>query len=147
MLAQPIGDRIGIAHPHRRKGLGKMGDHRRIEPIGLGQPPRGAGKLAHLARVDHRRHQPRLGERQPQRPLVPAGRFQHDPRRAQRPQPRDQRAIPGRVIADRKTDAQGTHMHVQASLRYVNPDKHTVRRHHPIPFLQLRARAPATVRA
>ena len=52
MLAQPIGNRIGFADA-RCKGIGKMGDHRRVQPIGLGQPPRGAGKLAHLPRVDH----------------------------------------------------------------------------------------------
>ena len=27
-----------------------MGDHRRVQPIGLGQPSGSAGKLAHLAR-------------------------------------------------------------------------------------------------
>ena len=146
MLAQPVGYRIGFADA-RRKGLGKMRDHRRVQPIGLGQPPRGAGKLAHLARVDHRRDQPGFAQRQPQRPLVPAGRLQHDAFDAQRPQPGDQPGIAGRFIADREADPQRTHMHVQPILRDVDPDKDILRRHHPIPFLQLRARALATVRA
>ena len=124
-----------------------MRDHRRVQPIGLGQPPRGAGKLAHLARVDHGRDQPGFAQRQPQRPLVPAGRLQHDAFDAQRPQPRDQRGIAGRFIADREADPQRTHMHVQPILRDVDPDKDILRRHHPIPFLRLRARALATVRA
>ena len=68
MLAQPVGHRIRFADA-RRKRLGEMSDHPhgsspwaegpRVQPIGLGQLPGGAGKLAHL-RVDHRRGQPGL---------------------------------------------------------------------------------------
>ena len=79
-----------------------MGDHRRVQPIGLGQPSGSAGKLAHLARIDHCRDQPCFAQRQPQRPLVPAGRLQHDAFHAQRPQPGDQPGIPGRFITHRE---------------------------------------------
>jgi len=147
MLAQPVGHRVGIAYPGRREGLGEMGDDRGIEPVGLGEPAAGAGELANLARIDHGGDQPRLAQRQPQRPFVPARRLQHDPFAAQRPQPADQGIVAGPVVADRKADPERAHMHVQTVLRNIDPYKNRRAHHHPIPFLRLRARAPATVRA
>ena len=101
-----------------------MDDHRRVQSVGLGQPSGGAGKLAHLPRIDHRRDQPRLAQHQPQRPLIPAGGFQHDAFGAQWPQPRDQPGIAGRLMAHREAGLQRTHRLVQTILRNVDPDKH-----------------------
>jgi hypothetical protein len=86
------------------------------------------------------RHQPRLAQGQPLRPLVPAGRPQHDPRGARRRSRAISAARPAASLPTENPMPSGRALHVQSILRNVDPDKNPQCGRRPIPFLQVRAR-------
>jgi hypothetical protein len=58
--------------PHRRPDrLGEAGDRRRVQPVGLRQPARGAGEGPHPARVDDRDRQAGRGQGRREADLQP----------------------------------------------------------------------------
>ena len=59
-------------------GLGNVGQRAGLEGLRLGQLPRGVGKVAGLARIDHRDGQTRRRQRGHHGPLVAPGGFEHN---------------------------------------------------------------------
>ena len=115
-----VGDR-----PRRRPDrLGEMGDRRGIEPVGLGQLAGGAGKVADLARVDHRQRQLRRGDRARHH----ASRSRRSPPSRPGPEParRNRSTSAARaftVARDGEGFAARPHMHIQPILRDIDTDK------------------------
>jgi hypothetical protein len=60
-------------HPRAEEG-----QHSGIDPVGLGQPPQGAGEVPHLARIDDGHREAGRRERGGDRRFVASGRFEHD---------------------------------------------------------------------
>ena len=88
-------------------GFGKERDHPRVERVGLGQLPGGPREVADLPGIDHGHGQPRAGQRDGDRDLIPAGRFQDDDGGRVAAQRAMQRGQAGIVVADAKGLAGG----------------------------------------
>ncbi len=56
-------------------GLGVLGKQHRVEGVVFGELPGRFGEVAHLAGIGHNDRKVQLGQRDHQRLLVPAGRF------------------------------------------------------------------------
>jgi hypothetical protein len=106
--------------PHR---LGEAGDRLRVEPVGLGQPPRCAREGAHLARVDDRDRQAGRGQGRREADLHPAGGLEHDERRREGGQALDQRRHALLVVVDREALARGPRVDVEPILGDVDADE------------------------
>ena len=138
-LRRGVGDRPGRGIDR----LGKMGDGRGIDAVGLGQFAGGAREIADLAGIDHRQRQASGGDRARDDGLVAAGGFHDDQPRSERPQPFDELRQTFTVARDGEGLATRPQMNIQPILRDIDPYKvfH-------VPSLRMRARlaAPATVR-
>jgi hypothetical protein len=74
--------------------LGEAGDHRRVQPVGLGQPARGTSEGPHLARVDDRDRQAGRGQGRREADLHAAGGLEHHQRWRERGQAPTSAATP-----------------------------------------------------
>jgi hypothetical protein len=96
--------RVDLDTRLRPHGVGKAGDDLSVEAIGLGEPPRAAGKVADLPRVDDRHRVPGIGEKLGRGLLQTTCGFQHD-----------QRVIESREFAQQLPEASPRVWQVQAS--------------------------------
>ncbi len=96
--------RGGAPRPH---ALGEERQDLRIDVVGLGELPGGAGKVAHLPGVRHDDRQGGRRERGHQRRLVAAGGFQDDERGAELVQLLDEVADAALVVRDGGRGARG----------------------------------------
>ena len=124
----PASDQIGQKPrlvgqwPHLRLGrLGEVGDHRRIDRIGLGALAERLGEGAHLGRIDHHHGQagrrqgsprrPSRSRRWPRAPRAPATRLPSSATRSSIP-------AASRLTAEHLSGR--AHVHVQPILRYID---------------------------
>jgi hypothetical protein len=144
-----IGQKPGLFVRHRpdvRFGrLDEMGDHRRVDRIGLGPFAERLGESAHLRQIDHDDRQARRRKTRRNHRLTAAGRLDRDRLWRERRERGDQPAQTVRVPFDGERLPSRTHRHVQPILRYVDADDDGV---HPAPSSRNRASlaAQATVR-
>jgi hypothetical protein len=82
----------------RMHGLAEMGQRLRIEPIGLGQAPGGAGEVADLTRIDHGDRQADDSQLRHQCGLVAPGGLDHNHLRLECLQPPHDFGDPSRII-------------------------------------------------
>jgi hypothetical protein len=146
-FGEPHREIIGQWPCHRPHGLGEVGDHCRVDRVGLGQPANSPGELTHLARIDDGDRQPGFGERGGNHAFIAATRLEHHQTGRQRLQSRDQCAQTFRVGGAAKRRALRSDMHIDPRLRYVNANKAIgpgLDIHHPAS--SMRARAQTTVR-
>ena len=80
---------------HTRRIAGQQGG---VEAIRFRELPHAAREVAHLPRIHHRHGQARLDTRGRQQLVIPPGRLDNDELRRERPQLREQRGHPGRII-------------------------------------------------
>lgn len=69
---------MGILARFEREGLAHMGEHCRIDPVGLGDPAGGAGKVASAGGVDPHMGDPGIVKRDAQCPVIAAARLEDD---------------------------------------------------------------------
>jgi hypothetical protein len=100
-----------------------MSDRLGVQAVGLGQPPRGAGEGAHLARVDHRDRQPGRGQGGGEAGLHPAGGLEHDERWLKRGRALDQRRHLLLAMVDREALAGRAQVHIEPALGDVDADQ------------------------
>lgn len=74
----------------RAHRFGKVSNDRGVERVSLREPPGGAGKVPYLARIDHRKRQPRRRQACRHHGFEASGRLQCDQFRLQRLQARRQ---------------------------------------------------------
>jgi hypothetical protein len=120
----------------RPDGLGEAGDRRRVQPVGLRQPARGAGEGAHLARVDDRHRQAGGGEAD----LHAAGGLEHHQCWRERDEAPDQRRHAPLVVAEAEALAGGAEVDLEVVLGDVDADEHGRLVHDPVS--PMRARRP-----
>jgi hypothetical protein len=128
-------------------GFSKVGDHCRVDRVGLGQSANGAGELAHLARIDNGDRKAGCGERGGDHAFIAAARLEDYQRGRPRLQSRDQSAQTFRVCGAAERGAIRSHMQVDPRLRHVDANKairFALDIHHPTSLM--RARAQTTVR-
>ena len=104
-------ERLGLGVPQRAHGWadrgGEVGQDCRVQRVGLGQLPGGAGEVPDLAGVDdHHRHR-RRGQGGHQRQLQATRRLQHHDNRCQGRQPGDQLTDARLVVGDRPAVVRG----------------------------------------
>ena len=105
---QVLGGGIGLGAHGRLDRRGEAREHLGIERVRLRQDAVGAGKVAHLARVDHRHGQTGGAEGGHHRLLVAAAGLQHEARHGwQRAHAADQGGVAGRVLATRQAGPVG----------------------------------------
>ena len=135
---------------HRRlDALGKQRQHVRVDRIGLGQLARGFGKVAYLARIDHRRTEPRTGKLGGgQAPKHIGGLHDHQHRPGQTRQPLAQLGAARLIVGNAPRLLFGQHMNIQMVLRDIDTYKNTKLTHgFTRSYLAIiRARAQATAR-
>ena len=148
----PAGDQLAEAaglFVRHRPGIGsdrlcEVGARRRIDGVGLGKPACGAGEIADLARVHHRKRQAGRAERARHRRLETARRFEHDQRHIQLTQASHQLIQAFSVARDGKGLPRRAHMHVEPILRHIDAYEHLF--HHPSLRMRSRGADQATVR-
>ena len=134
--------------------LAEVGNHRRVEPVRLGQLPLGPCKVAHVAGVHHGDGEAGGSESCGQQPLVPTGGF-HDDEPGPQPVELPDQPIEAVLVLGRAPRGAGrSDSHVQPVLRDIDADEHVLRdsRHFIPPDWPVLVRcglalAPATVRA
>ena len=107
----------------------EVGQHLGIERIGLGEPPRGLGEVAHLARIDHGHGQPRGAERAGGEPLQAPGGFEHDQGGGLALESALQGGQPGGIVGHGPTLLLGSHGDDEGRLGHIDSDKHGWLRH------------------
>ena len=118
--AQQLGE-IVATHQH----AGELGEHARVDGVGLGQAAHGLGEVTRLAWVDHRHGQTRRLQRAGQRSLVAAGGLHHHQRHTQRLQRRGQRRMPiGIVVKTSGAELRAQHRDIDVRLGHVDAHHH-----------------------
>ena len=102
-------------HSPAFKALGEDGDDLRVQSVGLGEPPQGAGEVADLARVDHRQRQAGARQRSRHGQFEAAGGFQDDQGDVAAAQIGDQPFEAFAVARDGEGLPRGADMHVEAN--------------------------------
>jgi hypothetical protein len=102
--------------------LAEAGQHLGIQGVGLGQPAQRLGKIAGLARVDHRRRPTGGDQRRNHRHLQVAGGFQDDQTRCPRVPPLGQGVQAGLLAVDPQTFCGGPRRHIHMRLGDIAPD-------------------------
>jgi hypothetical protein len=113
--------------------VSEMGEHLRIEGIGLGQFPRRLGKVPHLSRIGDHDRQPRRDERPAEWQLETTGRLQDDQRHRESPQALDHMSKSGLIIGYEEPSF-GPQGNIQLSLRDINTNKPWGRCHDRLPW-------------
>jgi len=105
----------------RPHALGEQRQDRRVDPISLGHLARRLGKVPHLARVRHHHRNARRRERGHYRAFEPPGRFAHQQRGLEPPQPRHELGDPRLVVRHLPSLAHRPQRHIEHRLRHVSP--------------------------
>ena len=124
-------------------GLGEVGQYRRVEGVGLGQPAGGPGEVAHLPRVDDGHRPPGGGEGRGHRRLEPAGGLEDDPLGGQPRHAGEEGRDAGRVVGVAGGRPVGPGVEVEVAFGNVDPHeacgRHGVAPVHPFgPALRIR---------
>ena len=102
---------------------GEPGQDLRVQPVGLGQAPEGAGEVAGLARIDADDRQAGRGQGGDHDALVAAAGFQHDAGRPPRLELLLQAPQPAPRARHRPGRAAGLDRDVQLRLGHIDPDR------------------------
>jgi hypothetical protein len=111
----------------RPHGLGGACDRLGVEPVGPGQPARGAGEVADPARVDDHRRRAGGAQRRSGRRLGAAGGLKHDQCRGELGEPFGQDRQGVGIPPEREGLAGGAHVHVEPALGDADADGRRVR--------------------
>jgi hypothetical protein len=118
LLGLGVGQRARCGLHH----LGEAREHLGVEGVGLGQLANGAGEVAHLARIDHRHRQPSLRQGRDQGHFAPAGGFQDDEGRGQRPEASDEVGDAALIVRGDPLPGGRAHGDIQLRFGDVNPN-------------------------
>src|SRR5882724_11686906 len=138
---------------HRRlDALGKQREHLRIDRVGLGKLAQGPGKVAYLARIDHRSPYSRAGKgRCSQAPEHVGGFHDHQRGPGQTHQPLAQLGTARFIVGYAPRLALGQHMDIQMVLRHIDTYKNIKLTHgftrSYLAIIQARAQATARIHA
>jgi hypothetical protein len=104
-------------------GLGVVGQHPRVQRVGLGELADGQGEVADAARLDDAGRQAGLAQGDGQRPLQAGGRLQDDQPRRVGPEPIDQGGDALRRVRVAGEVAAGARRDIEPILRDVDAEE------------------------
>ena len=119
-----FGGGLVAQRPDRRANpVGKLGQHARIELVGLGEDAEGLGEIPHLARID--RHDGETGDRERAEDggFVAARGLQDDQCRRQRLEPRDESGKGSGGVGHLPLLAGGMHGRIEVRLGDIETDE------------------------
>ena len=131
--AEDLGLGVPEGTPWRTDGLGEVSQDRRIQGIGLGQPPSGPGKVPHLARVDYHHRQGGSCQGCHQGQFQPTRSLQHQGCGIELLHLGHQCRDPVRVVGDLTPVSPRTDGDVHLGLGHIDPYVDTVLLHENLP--------------